>query len=370
MKYFVCLVVGMIASYSSTGFCWGALGHQIIGAVADERMEPATRAYLAGVLGIESAALAAVWADAVRDDERFGHNEHELDQDKKDADDNNFSDYHFVDVPAGFNYDTRPNKDLKDAYGALRGAIEVLKDGQSKRPEKIIALRYVIHLVGDIHQPLHVGNNHDIGGNFCSVFWQTETAPINLHAAWDGPMITELGKSLKGMGKTEPAPAFYPAYLAALKKMRADELYAAKPKDVSLSAIKSWINESADIRDNKAGREIGVYPEKSGQLSQYPNTEYMHRPYCMWLSDTRSNTFGDTSPKHKGDIPLSVIPRLDNAYVLGNVKVVEQQVITAGIRLAAVLDDIARSQQGPGLSDEEQQLALTSLQNLFHNPRQ
>lgn len=381
---FKILLATAALSVSSQAWSWGGLGHEIVGAVAEERMEPATKDFVRGVLGIEPAAFAATWADAVRDDERFGHDEHEYNQDKKDADDHNFSDYHFVDVPTGFTYDTRPNKDLKDAYGALRGSIEILKDtsGHSTRPEKIIALRYLIHVMGDIHQPLHVGNAHDIGANFCYVNWRKETSPMSLHAVWDGNLVSEVGYALKDPSNPKaPAPRYYPEFMAAFKKLRSSELYAAKPKDASLTAIKSWIDESANIRDNKvlAGdaattvRDIGVYPEKPDALNAFPGTEYAHRPYCMWFSDTRKNLYGSTSPKSKNDIPASAIPRLDDAYIGTNVKVVERQLIMAGIRLAAVLDDIAEdvarsNRPGRPVTDAEQEAALKTVQSLFHNP--
>lgn len=377
----VSFVLGVALTYSSAAFCWGELGHQIIGAVAEERMTPEAKAYIRGILGIEPAAFAATWADAVRDDDRFGHDEHEYDQDKKDADVNNFSDYHFVDVATGYTYDTRPEKQLKDAYGAITGALQILRDtsGASSKPEKIIALRYIIHLVGDIHQPLHVGNGHDIGANFCSVVLQNQKFTTNLHSVWDGPLVSAVGDALKAPGQNA-APRYYPEYIAAFKKLRASEFNADKPRDVSNNAIKSWIDESAAIRDNRAlpgdaltaVRPVGVYPEKPNDMAAYPGTEYMHRPYCMWFSDLRKNIYGSTSYKNKNDIPASVIPHLDDAYVQTNEKVVEQQLITAGIRLAALLDDVAQDvarSQRPGhpVPDDKQQLILKSVQGIFNN---
>ena len=376
-------LIGLTLSYSPQAHCWGALGHQIVGAVADERMEPATRAYVSGILGIEPTAIAATWADAVRDDERFGHDERQYDQNKKDADNRNFSDYHFVDVPVGTTYDTRKEKDFKDAVGAIAGAVAILKDstGHSNRPEKIIALRYLVHLIGDIHQPLHVGNGHDLGANFCSVLWQTQSSPENLHAVWDGNLVTALGATLIDPTNSHAqAPRFYSEYLAAFKKLRTTELSADKPKDVSIAAVKNWITESAAIRDNVAlsgnanttAREIGVYPEKPGALSAFPNEEYQHRPYCMWFSDQRKNIYGSTSPHRAKDIPPSVLPHIDDVYIKVNTAVVEQQLINSGIRLAAVLDDIAQTvgasaRPGRPLSTSEQDAVLDSVQKAFHN---
>lgn len=367
----------LLIAFPVKGFCWGAMGHQIVGAIADERMTPAAKGFVAGIMGIEPAAIAAVWADAVRDDARYGHDEHENDRAKKDADDFNFSDYHFVEVPSTFTYDTRPNHALKDSFGAITGALKILRDtsGQTKQTEKVIALRYLIHLVGDIHQPLHVGNDHDIGANFCLAYWKNGKEPRNLHTLWDTDMVNEVGLALKDPAASSKFPPnYYPEYMAALKKFRNAQLYADKPKDVSIAAIKSWINESADIRENKAARDVGVYPEKAGQMSQYLGTEYMHRPYCMWFEDSYKGTWGATSPHNKSDIPTNVIPHLDSTYVALNEKVVERQLITAGIRLAALLDDVAqdvaRHQPSESVPLSEQELILKTVQGIFHNPVQ
>jgi hypothetical protein len=343
----------------------------VIGAIAEQRMSAEAKAYVAGVLGLEPLALSATWADSVRDDERFGHNENDYDRNRKDADDFNFSTYHFIDLPAGFTYDTRPNHDLKDSFGAIRGSLAILQDAKAKPAEKMIALRYLIHMVGDIHQPLHVGNWHDVGGNFCQVYYKESKEPKNLHAVWDANLIEDLGLSLKNSSDPKASPPYYPEFVALLKQLRADEFNAPKPTDVSLSAIKSWIDESANLRDNKANRAIGVYPEKAGQMNQYPGTEYMHRSYCMWFSDSKNGVFGDTSPRNKKDIPDSAIPRLDAEYVNVNLKVVERQVMTAGIRLAAVLDDLAlKTSKECSLPPPQQQSIIKTIQSLFHNPVQ
>ena len=364
------LLVLAALSYSQPGFCWGALGHSVVGAIAEDRLSSEGRAFVAGVIGIEPMAVAATWPDDVRDDhEHFGHNEKERDRNKKDADDFNFADYHFVDVPSGTTYDTRPNKDLKDSFGAIRGAMQILRSGNAAREEKMIALRYLIHLVGDIHQPLHVGNDHDIGGNFCLIYTKSGREPSNLHSYWDSGLVANLGLNLihSTNPKAKDAP-YYPEFIEALKQQNSDDYNVPVPTDASLTAIKSWINESAEIRDNKANREVGVYPDKPGQMTQFPGTEYMHRPYCMWFADTKNGVFGPGSPKKKDDIPEEGIPRLDDQYITVNTKVVEKQLIKAGVRLAAVIEALTKEAR-TALPEQEQLAILKTIQSIFHNPQ-
>jgi len=364
------LLIPVLFLISSQAWCWGDLGHSIVGAVAEERMKPETKAFVEGVLGIEPMAFTATWADAVRSDERFNHDASNYDQSIKDKDNNNFSDYHFADVPTGYTYDNKPVKDLKDAFGGISGAITVLKAPSKHFPRaaKIIALRYLIHLIGDIHQPLHVGNGYDIGANFCSVFLGASKFPTNLHSVWDGPMVQELGKTLVDPKDPQSKPAlYYDNYIAAFKKYRASKFNQAKPQDVSLTAIKGWIDESAAIR------ETTVYPDDPQTMVGVPNTEkYKHRAYCMWLADKKKNIFGDTSARSKADIPVAAMPKIDAAYISKNMPVVEDQLINAGVRLAAVLDDIAASvaqsehppRTVPASLEEK---ILNSMQSLFHN---
>jgi hypothetical protein len=371
MKSAFLLLVATL-SYSQPGFCWGALGHSVVGAIAEDRLSPEGKAFVAGVIGIEPLALAATFADSVRDDhERFAHDENERDRNKKNADDFNFSDYHFADVPTGYTYDSRPNKDLKDSFGAIRGAIEILQSGSAQPAEKMIALRYLIHVVGDIHQPLHIGNNHDIGANVCLIYTKNGREPKNMHSFWDTELVNNLGLSLvRTTNPEEKLPPYYSEFITALKNQRSDEYNGAKPSDTSLNAIKGWINESADIRENKANRSVGVYPEKPGQMGQYPGTEYMHRPYCMWFADIAKNVLGDTSAKSKKEIPLAGIPHLDDEYLNVNTKIVEQQLIKAGIRLAGLIDNLAKAARRPSLPQAEQEAILKTIQGIFHNSAQ
>jgi hypothetical protein len=354
---------------SSHSWAWGALGHSIVGEVAAQRMNPETKAYVAGLMGLEPVAFTATWADAVRDDDLFGHDTGTYDQDKKDKDDNNFSDYHFVDIPTGFTYDSKPVKDVKDSFGALNGAIQILEAPKSQfsKQAKMIALRYIVHLVGDIHQPLHVGNGYDIGANFCSVYWKQDKFPVNLHQVWDGMIVSEVGNQLIDTNNPKAKPVlYYPDFIAAFKAKRASKFNQDKPQDTSVTAIKNWLNETAAVR------ETSIYPDTDAIKAFPVNEKYKHRPYCMWLSDKKKNVYGDTSPKSKKDIPDAAIPRLGQDYINANAPVAEDQLIKGGVRLAALLDriaaDVAASKEPQKtLNADEQQALVKSIQGVFHN---
>lgn len=330
---------------SVAAHAWGDLGHQIVGEIAEERIAPATKDFVRGILGIEPIAIAANWPDHVRDDARFAG-----------TGDNDFAPFHFAEVPTGFTYDTRLNKDPKDAFGAIIGAAQMLENSKSVPREKLmIALRYLVHVVGDIHQPLHVGNDYDRGGNACLVRY-TNGQTGNFHSFWDDNMVTDLG--LTFVDKSNPsskAPQYYPQYVSSMKKDAPQLFNATEPvfTDTTVSPqVKSWIDQSAGLREK-------VYPDNLGGNPQ----AYKLRKYCQWYQDQDKGILGDTSIKSWKDIPNSDIPTLDQAYVDKFVKpVIEPQLIAAGVRLAGLLDFIA---QAAAKNDPSANLVPDALQNQY-----
>lgn len=75
---------------------------------------------------------------------------------------------------------------------SLDEQIATLKNENATAKDKAFALKFLVHLMGDLHMPLHVGNGVDQGGNFCRVFFQNSKS--NLHAVWDEGMISFTGK--------------------------------------------------------------------------------------------------------------------------------------------------------------------------------
>ena len=173
---------------------WGFRGHEVIADVAYSRLSPQAGRNVRLLLGGESLAFASTWADAVRQerDETF--------------------DWHFVDIPAtaeGFNEQRdcfRPQGKHKNArtdhHNCAVDRIEiftrVLSTPGASRREREEALKWVVHLVGDLHQPLHaIAEAH--GGNDIElpVFGDTQCGdyPCNLHRVWDVALLEHTGLS-------------------------------------------------------------------------------------------------------------------------------------------------------------------------------
>src|SRR5579864_409766 len=158
----------------SPGLAWGKTGHRVIAAIADTELSGLARARVEQILGPgESLDEAANWPDEMRSAPgEFW---------QKTA-----TPWHYVTVN-GTTYDHAPPEG--DAFEALGRFKKTLQDPNASRADQQLALRFIVHLVGDLHQPLHVGKCCDKGGNDVKVAFFGK--PTNLHAVWDSQLVDD-----------------------------------------------------------------------------------------------------------------------------------------------------------------------------------
>lgn len=156
-------------------FSWGVLGHRVVGAIAETYLTPKARAEIKKILGNESIAIASHWADFIKSDSTYDY----------------LYNWHFINIDSGL---TRKqlqtylaNDTATDVYTKTRFLVKELKNKQLPIDKKRMYLKLLLHFVGDIHQPLHVGRKADLGGNRVRVLWFNN--PTNLHAVWDESLI-------------------------------------------------------------------------------------------------------------------------------------------------------------------------------------
>ncbi len=359
MKTLVTFTAPLLVLFSSSmAFAWADLGHSIVGAVAEETMKPETRDYLRGLMGLEPLSVSAIFPDHVRDDDRFGHKDPDVS--KRGADTHDFGDFHFCEIPTGFTYDTKPEHSTKDCYGAIQGSIALLKSKTSTTAEKQLAIRYLAHVMGDIAQPLHIGNGFDLGGNACQVTVQEtpERNPMktNLHAFWDDGIVVFLGTTYADPAQKIGNAKYMNQYLSAFERLRPEMLTPTAKAQYGAGTVKDWMLESQALREN------GLYPDAPGSMDGIPAGERAkHRPYCQWFEDQASSKPGAGSAIDKSKIPV-----LDLAYEKKFAPVVETQLLKAGLRLAALLDDVALSQpKALRMTDAQQEDTLSRVQTAF-----
>lgn len=165
-----------LALLAATPACaWGPVAHRVIARVAARHLSPSARHEVKRLLGDESLADVAFWADEIR--ERRSETLR----------------WHYVDIPVRAR-DYRPARDCQltprgdcivAALGRERAA---LADRTAPDARRADALRFVVHLVGDLHQPLHCADDGDHGGNDVEVKFLGK--PDRLHAVWDSGLLT------------------------------------------------------------------------------------------------------------------------------------------------------------------------------------
>jgi hypothetical protein len=159
-----------IIAYSNCD-AWGSVGHKITAKIAYSQLNKATKDSLTHYLGEITIEDASVWMDEVRSN-------HEYDYQKP---------WHYINIEKGASYDPASTGNI---VWELQRVIAELRE-RSKYPKEQIAtdLKILIHLVGDLHQPLHVGYGSDKGGNTIHLTFLSEST--NLHKVWDSEIIKE-----------------------------------------------------------------------------------------------------------------------------------------------------------------------------------
>jgi hypothetical protein len=154
---------------------WGDKGHRIAGQIASAHLTPKARAAVRAILGTESVAMASTWADFIKSDPAYNY----------------LSSWHYIDFDKPFTYPELQSFLKQDtavnAYTKMNFMIGELKKKNLPQDKKQLYLRMLIHIVEDVHQPMHTAHTDDKGGNDYKVMWFKEES--NLHSVWDSKLI-------------------------------------------------------------------------------------------------------------------------------------------------------------------------------------
>lgn len=165
----------LLLAISLKGFSWGQTGHRVVGQIANSYLSCKAKRNIRKILGTESVAISSNWADFIKSDTSYKY----LDS------------WHYINIKAGLNnteFTNYLNNDKgTDAYTKLNFVIGELKNKEVPLEQKRMYLRLLIHIAGDIHQPMHVSRAEDLGGNRIKAFWFADAT--NLHALWDDKLI-------------------------------------------------------------------------------------------------------------------------------------------------------------------------------------
>ncbi len=168
------LILFLLLAISGQALGWGSTAHRTAARLAEDYLSPEARVAVAEILGAETLAEASTWPDFMR------------------ADPDEFwqvtaSPWHYVTVPRGKTYEEVGAPAQGDAVTALERFSADLRDPEISPEDRALALRFIVHIIGDLHQPLHVGNGTDRGGNDVQVTYFGR--PTNLHRVWDSQLV-------------------------------------------------------------------------------------------------------------------------------------------------------------------------------------
>lgn len=226
------LLAAVILYLPVQSMAWGTNGHRISGQIADSYLTPKARAAVKAILGYESVAMASNWADFIKSDQAYNY----------------LYNWHFVDFDQLYSYAEMQNY-LKadtavDAYTKMNFMIGELKKKNLSKTSKLLYLRMLIHIVEDVHQPMHTGHTTDKGGNDVKVMWYDKES--NLHSIWDSQLI-----DMQQLSYTE--------YAAAINHTTTAERIALQKAPIS-----EWLFESSRLAEDiyaysKPGDKINTY---------------------------------------------------------------------------------------------------------------
>lgn len=199
---------------SAPAQAWGPEGHRAAAMIASARLCPAAAAAVEGLLGSMTIAEVALWPDRIRSEAQWAHTR----------------DWHYLNIG-----DDEPFSALIEGepghgrlLSAIRENLSLLVDKRAGDIRRREALGFVVHLVGDLHQPLHVGRSEDRGGN--SVVVSFNGQETNLHRLWDGELLRSAGLR----------PADYQYSLASLVTLGAESW--------EHGTLEDWAEESRRLR--------------------------------------------------------------------------------------------------------------------------
>lgn len=203
--------------FATSCFSWGLTGHRVVAEIAEQHLSKKARKELKKIIGKETLALWSNWADFIKSDSTWNH----------------ASKWHYVDLPGHMsreNFITDLKKlPPKNLYTQIQEMQAQLKDKSLPIAQRRNALAFLVHLVGDLHQPLHVGRDEDQGGNKIVVYWFGEKT--NLHTVWDSEFINSQQYS-------------YTEY-ARLLNIASDN----QVKVWQSSSLEDWFYESHEVSD-------------------------------------------------------------------------------------------------------------------------
>lgn len=160
-------------SSSDEAFFWGKNGHRATGKIAEKHLTRKAKRSIDKILKGQSLAFVSTYADEIKSDKKY----------------NKYYSWHYINMDLDQTYEQAEKNPKGDLVTGINTCIKILNDKNSSDDEKNFHLKMLVHFMGDLHQPMHIGRKEDKGGNSIQVEWFGKGS--NLHRVWDTNMIDD-----------------------------------------------------------------------------------------------------------------------------------------------------------------------------------
>ena len=187
---------------------WGKTGHRVVGKLAQQYLT--TKAQKEIDILLDGASLVSIsnYGDEIKSNPKYKA----------------FRPWHYINLPLDESYANTKKNPKGDVVMAIKKCIAKVKDQNEPKNERAFYLKLLVHFIGDLHQPMHLGRKEDRGGNSIRLQWFGKTS--NLHRLWDSHLIDSHGMN------------------AAQLLGDLEELSPKLIKEIQNQSLEQWVNES------------------------------------------------------------------------------------------------------------------------------
>ena len=239
MKRFTLILLAIMMLNITTAYGWGATGHDVVAAIAEQHLTPKAKRKINKLLDGKSIVYYSSWMDNIQNSPYWenGYNKTKT--------------WHYANVDKGLTYQTMTKNPDGDVVSGLEMLTKEMTENYKNLTDsmRVDYLKMIVHMVGDLHCPMHAGRLSDRGGNGTKVKWFGQNT--SLHSVWDSKMIDSARKW------------HYSEWTEQLD--RTDRQYK---KDIMKGSYEEWFNETVE---NAASlydyvEELGDTPNLSYQF--------------------------------------------------------------------------------------------------------
>ena len=205
------LLLFLCSSFNPSEVKWSKTGHRVVGKIADNYLDANAKNKILELLNMKSLAFVSTFADEIKSDKRY----------------NEFYTWHYINMPLDATYETSKKNPKGDMVTGIAYCKKVITDENASDEDKAFYLKFLIHLIGDLHQPMHIGLVEDKGGNDFKLQWFYKDS--NLHKVWDSEMINSYKMSYSELAEN------------------ADVLTNEQVLAIQEGSIIDWVNETHEL---------------------------------------------------------------------------------------------------------------------------